>query len=91
MDDLNETLEDLFTEAAEAHHAAYIDTDGVDAEWPLWYADYLQDKLGDLLDADFTKSELIYLLVLADKDLNMEAPGANWQRYYADFFLNRYA
>lgn len=26
-----------------------------DPEWPLWYADYLQERLGPLLDANFTE------------------------------------
>jgi hypothetical protein len=30
------------------------------------------------------------LLVLADKQQNAEAPGAQWERYYADFFIGRY-
>jgi hypothetical protein len=61
--DLARQLEDLFHEAGEAHHQAYIETDGVDQEWPLWYADYLRERLGELLDASFTKSELVHMLV----------------------------
>jgi hypothetical protein len=34
--DLARQLEDLFHEVGEAHHQAYIETDGVDQEWPLW-------------------------------------------------------
>jgi hypothetical protein len=36
------------------------------------------------------KSDLIYLLVLVDKQQMSEAPGAKWENYYADFFVNRY-
>jgi hypothetical protein len=43
-----------------------------------------------LLDATLLKSDLIYLLVLADKEQQREAPGGRWERYYADFFLSRY-
>ena len=38
--DLAGQLENLFHEVGEAHHQAYIETDGADPEWPLWYADY---------------------------------------------------
>ena len=62
--DLTRQLEELFREASEAHHQAYIETDGADPEWPLWYADYLRDKLALLLDATFTNSELVYMLIL---------------------------
>ena len=39
--DLTGQLEGLFREVGEAHHQAYIETDGADPEWPLWYAEYL--------------------------------------------------
>ena len=35
-------LKGLLREVGEAHHQAYIETDGADPEWPLWYADYLR-------------------------------------------------
>jgi hypothetical protein len=42
--DLAGQLEELFRETGEAHHQAYIETDGADPEWPLWYADYLRER-----------------------------------------------
>jgi hypothetical protein len=88
--DLTRQLEELFREASEAHHQAYIETDGADPEWPLWYADYLRDKLAPLLDAIFTKSELVYMLILVANEQPLTAPGANWARYYAKKFLSLY-
>jgi hypothetical protein len=88
--DLAGQLEGLFHEVGEAHHQAYIETDGSDPEWPLWYADYLQERLGGLLEASFTKSELVYMLVLVANEQPLRAPGANWARYYAGFFITRY-
>jgi NAD(P)H-hydrate epimerase len=89
--DLTGRLEDLFRETGEAHHQAYIETDGADPEWPLWYAGYLQERLGTLLEARFTRSELVYLLIWVANEQPLNAPGADWARYYADFFLQRYA
>jgi hypothetical protein len=84
-------LADLFHQTAEDHHAAYHATDGVDPDWSIWYADHLLAQgLEKLLDAKLLKSDLIYLLVLADKEQRREAPGGRWERYYADFFLSRY-
>ena len=40
--------------------------------------------------SDLLKSDLIYLLVLVDKQQQLEAPGAAWERYYADFLSGRY-
>jgi hypothetical protein len=89
--DLAQKLERLFREAGKAHHQAYIETDGADPEWPLWYADYLRERLGALLDASFTRSELVYLLLRVANEQPLNAPGANWARYYARFFISRYA
>ena len=89
--DLTGRLEGLFREVGEAHHQAYIETDGADPEWPLWYADYLQERLAPLLDASFTKSELVYLLLRVANEQPLNAPGANWARYYARFFIHLYA
>jgi hypothetical protein len=88
--DLAQQLEKLFRETGEAHHQAYIETDGADPEWPLWYADHLRERLGALLDANFTRSELVYLLIWLANEQPLNAPGANWARYYARFFITRY-
>jgi hypothetical protein len=86
------TLEDLLHQTAEDHHAAYKETDGVDPDWSIWYAGHLLEQgIEKLLGAHLLKSDLIYLLVLADKTQNFDAPGAKWERYYADFLLRRYA
>ena len=83
-------LADLFRECGEAHRRAFKDTDGVDPEWPLWYADHLMSRLSKRLKARFSKSELVYLLVAADREREFRAPGADWPGYYAKFFYDRY-
>jgi hypothetical protein len=87
---IKKELEGLLNEAAEAHHAAYIEKDGEDSEWPIWYAEYLHSRLGSLLNADFTKSELVYLILLAEKERQLVAPGANWSNSLSKFLLDRY-
>lgn len=88
--DLARRLEELFRETGEAHHQAYIETDGADPEWTLWYAEYMRDRLAPLLDATFTRSALVYLLNLVANEQPLRAPGANWARYYARFFMGLY-
>lgn len=84
-------LADLFHQTAEDHHVAFKATEGVDPDWSIWYAGRLLDQgIERILEAKLLKSDLIYLLVLADKSQNTEAPGGRWERYYADFFLSRY-
>ena len=86
-----ETIAALLHQTAEDHHVAYKETDGVDPDWSIWYAGHLlENGFEKLLDARLLKSDLIYLLVLVDKQQASEAPGAHWERYYADFFVNRY-
>jgi len=88
--EIADQLEELFRKAGSEHHKAFIKTNGEDPDWPIWYADNLLEKLKKLLKSDFTKSELIYLLVMVEKERAMMAPGSDWTRYYANFFIERY-
>jgi len=81
----------LFEETKRAHLHAYAATDGADPDWPIWYAEYMHEKFAGLLNARLTRSELVYLLVLADKEMALHAPGALWTHYYAGFFIERYS
>lgn len=87
---LSDELAELLNDIAEAHHKAFAATQGEDPDWPIWYADHVLDKMQQMLNAKFTKSELIYLLVLADKENGSFAPGAYWPRFYANFIISRY-
>lgn len=83
-------IEALFQEVAEAHHQAYIDTDGAHDDWPIWYAEQMRDRLAGLLNARFSISELVYLLITLEREVARVAPGANWRAYYAKALLERY-
>lgn len=83
-------LEALFKEAGTAHHQAYLEADGADPDWPIWYAEFLRDRLAEMLNASFTKSELVFLLISLDREIQQLAPGANWHAYYARTLLERY-
>jgi hypothetical protein len=88
---IKDKLASLLHQTAEDHHVAYKETDGVDPDWSIWYAGHLLEQGFDkMLDAVMLKSDLIYLLVMVDKQQMAEAPGAKWERYYADFFISRY-
>ena len=84
-------LASLFEETGGAHHRAFEKTEGVDPDWALWYADHLRDTLNEMLGATLTKSELVYLVVGAEKERAQRAPGSHWPSYYAKFFLERYS
>jgi hypothetical protein len=88
---LKKKIADLLHQTAEDHHVAFKETNGVDPDWSIWYAAHLLENGFDkLLDAKLLKSDLIYLLVLVDKQQMSEAPGSRWENFYADFFISRY-
>ena len=88
--DIRSQLIDLLHETGSAHHRAYLAANGEDADWPLWYAEYLRQRLNGLLGTALTRSELTYLLVLVEKERTAAAATAGWPEYYADFFMERY-
>jgi hypothetical protein len=90
MADVTAQLEAIFQEVGKKHHEAFLETNGVDPEWPLCYADWLVDKLPPLLRTDLTKSELVYLLVHLSREQPHQSPDMPWSRYYAEFFARQY-
>jgi hypothetical protein len=75
----------LLSEAAETHHLVYRITDGDDPDWASWYADWLTrlSELPELLGRPPVRSELVYLLVLLDKEFTDRRPDEPWEQYYA--------
>ena len=47
-------------------------------------------KIGELMKVEFTKSELVYLLVVVSKEQAVGDPGSDWTEYFAQFFAKRY-
>ncbi len=68
-------LIDLINRSGPAHHQAFLDVDGWDTEWPIWYAEYFWEPIQEFLPREVTKSELTYLLVMAYKEW---PEGADW-------------
>jgi hypothetical protein len=86
-------LADLLREAAETHHRVYRLTDGEDPDWASWYADWLVNlsELPEMLGRRPVRSELVYLLVLLDKEFTAQQPGEPWERYYASRLTRHFA
>lgn len=83
-------LTQLLKATGEAHHQAYLDTDGYDPEWPLWYADYLFERLPAYISASVTRSELVYLMVYLNRIQSEEAPEESWDHFYARNLVDGY-
>jgi len=89
--ELRTNLVELFREAGREHHAAFAAAEGADPEWPLWYADYLQEPFAQRLDMNFYKSQLVYCLMNADFEHQARSPDSDWSEFYADELLERCA
>jgi len=83
MNHTTAAIEQHLEEAGSAHHDAFVDVDGVDPEWPLWYASYLADRLRDSAGFAGTRSELVYWLVRLDKEYGEADSAIPWARFYA--------
>lgn len=88
MEEKIEALAQLFRETAMAHHEAYSATDGDDPAWPLWYADYLYDKLPAHLGKSIDKDTLIDELTRLDEEVRARPEEEDWALYYAQSLLN---
>lgn len=90
MDEKIQALANLLQETGQAHHQAFIETDGADDDWAIWYADYLIEKLHNILEARLTRTQLVVLMVELDRLHKATAPGSNWAQFYAKELINRY-
>jgi hypothetical protein len=75
----------LLHEAAETHHRVYRISAGVDPVWASWYADWLIElsELPTLLSVRPVRSELVYLLVLLDREHTERKLSEPWEEFYA--------
>ena len=83
---------DLLHEAAETHHAVYRISDGDDADWASWYADWLLDlsELADALGTSPVRSHLVHALVELDRGFTADAPSGRWEDWYAERLVERF-
>jgi len=88
-DELVEKIAQLLQETAEAHHQAYLETDGYDPEWPQWYAQHARPGLVRLLEQPIGEEEISSLLVALDNEYRAVAPKDTWQQYYARYLATR--
>lgn len=89
--EIQNRLKHLFRESAVAHHDAFSTINGDDPEWPLWYAEHLQKPLETMLNAEFTRSHLIYCLMNADFEHTARAADTDWADFFAAEFSEHYA
>ena len=89
--ELEARLAKLLEEAGKKHHAAFIKADGVDPEWALWYAGYVQSRFWDAAGRIPTRSELVYLLIGAERAHGASGDDGPWPPFYARYILAEFA
>lgn len=77
----------LLAETGEAHHQAFIETDGEDPEWAAWYTAYLQDRLGVFFGRNLSQEEIAEVLTELDERYSAHQVNADWSTYYAQALM----
>jgi hypothetical protein len=87
-----ERIAELLHEAAETHHVVYRVTDGDDADWASWYADWLLDlsELPELLGMRPVRSHLVHALVELDREHAAAGSDERWEDDYARGLVERF-
>lgn len=88
--DKSQQIIDLLSKTQQAHKQAHPESAGENAEWPIWYAEFMAKDLSAIIEHELTASELTKHLIEADEDQCVLNEGEDWMPCYADFFLNRY-
>jgi glutaredoxin len=87
----HQQLSRLIRECEHAHRAAFPGAGGKDPDWPLWFAEYLQQPLEKALATEFHVSQLVYALMNADFEHTARAPDADWADFLAAELIEHYA
>jgi len=81
-------LTELLAETGRKHHEAFSAAGGVDPEWPLWYAEHLEDEIEPVLGAHLTRSKLVQCLLDAAEAHAAAGDDRPWPAFYAAFMLS---
>ena len=76
-------LTDLLREAGAAHHHAFAASNGVDAEWPAWYAEFLVPRLRAVLGRSVPVAELAQRLREWHSEHERSRSDEPWPEFYA--------
>ena len=89
-EELTSAVAELLDRTGDAHHEAFIQVDGADDDWAMWYASYLQQPLSRLLGQELCQTEIVRTLVELSEDVLARQPDADWKTVYAEAFVDRH-
>ena len=84
---LKQQLMQVLEQTQGAHAAAFADVNGVDPDWPIWYANHMHQTVTEQLGMDVHKSQLIYCLMAAENEHQALAADRPWQEFYAEHLI----
>jgi len=82
-----EELSELIEQTGHHHHVAYAESDGVDPEWALWYAGFLQAHMWDGAGVLPSRSKLVQLLLNAEAEFLASGSDEPYAPFYAAYIL----
>jgi len=88
-----EQLSQFLMKTGHAHHEAFIETDGFDPDWAIWYANHSVEQVNSSLGADLSRAELVYEFIGLSREQPVKAPEPDtpWHEYYASSLVDRLA
>jgi glutaredoxin len=89
--ELMQRISELLEQAHLAHAEAFADVNGVDPDWPIWYADHLHGAVSEVLGVEVHKSQLIYCLMEADIEHQALSADSPWPVFYAKHLMECHA
>ena len=87
--EVGESIIQMLVQTGEAHHDAFLATNGEDPQWASWYAHDLKPKLDALLSQTLTESEITLWLVAADRAHASDSPDEPWAPFYACYIIDQ--
>lgn len=86
---LRQQIASLLRDAEPVHQAELASSNGIDPEWPLWYANHLVERFRPLLGEDLTRCQLVSCLMAADAEHHAMGQGKPWPEFYAAHLIDR--
>ena len=89
--DLRDGIGQRLLDTGRTYHKAFEVSDGVDPDWPIWYAEYAKDTFTEKFGMNVSKSQLIYCLMNADFEYQARVPDIEWPEFYTNKIAERFA